>query len=123
MKTIKTNIIAAIAAATAVFTANIQADRLMDTIHPESADLFDHSTSIDASGTTGIVSLNDVTADRVWSFEYEQYVSPSDFVPMLQPDSVAQAQKMLQDNPTAAGSIKQRDVLMWDDVAHEYYLQ
>lgn len=126
MKTIKTNIIAAIAVAataSALLTANVQADWLMDTIHPESADLFDHSTSIDASGTTGIVSLNDVTADRVWSFEYEQYVSPADFIPALQPDSVAQAEKMLQDHPTAAGSTKQRDVLMWDDVAHEYYLQ
>jgi len=124
MKTIKTILAAAVATST-LLIANVQADELMDIIHPESADLFDHSTSINASGTTGIVTLNDINASAglVWSYEYEEYVSPADFIPSLQPTSVAQAQKMLQDNPTAAGSVNQRDVLKWDDVAHEFYLQ
>jgi hypothetical protein len=124
MKPIKT-ILAAVVATSTLLIANVQADELMDIIHPESADLFDHSTSINASGTTGIFHGNDIntSAGLVWSYEYEEYVSPADFIPALQPTSVAQAQKMIQDNPTAAGSVNQREVLTWDEVAHEFYLQ
>ena len=124
MKTNKTiTILAAAVVSSAMLLANVQADELMDIIHPESADLFDHSTSISAAGTTGIVSLNDVTDDHVWSYEYEEYVSPVDFQRVVQPESVAQAQQMLDDNPTAAGSKNHREVLMWDEVADEFYLQ
>ncbi len=51
----------------------------MDTIHPESADIFNLSSELNAKGQSDIVSLSDDSNTQVWSFEYEQYVSPSDF--------------------------------------------
>lgn len=71
----------------------------MDTIHPESADLFDHSNSINVTGQGEIVSLSDDNNAKVWSYEYEQYVDPSDFTH----NDHADINEYMDANPTAAG--------------------
>jgi len=102
------------------FVGLAQADELMDTIHPESADLFDHSSSFSTSSPTGIVSLNDDRGTQVWSYEYEQYVNPEDF---SAPDYAGlDVNTYVEDNPTAAGS-RNGDILRWDNTADEYQLQ
>jgi len=117
MKTLKTLFATAIIASITL-AGTAQADQLMDTIHPESADLFDHSTSINAQGQNEIISLNDNNNTQVWSYEYEQYVNPDDF----SSNTYADVNAYMEDNPTAAGS-SNRDVFQWDSTADEYQLQ
>ena len=108
MKTLKTLFASAIIASITL-AGTAQADQLMDTIHPESADLFDHSTSINASSQTGIVSLSDDSNTQVWSYEYEQYVNPAEFTS----NSYADINQYLEANPTAAGAAD-KAVFKWD---------
>lgn len=108
MKTLKTLFASAIIASVTL-AGTAQADWLMDTIHPESADLFDHSTSINASSQTGIVSLNDDNNAQVWSYEYEEYVSPDEF----SSNNYADINQYMEANPTAAGTPGE-DVFKWD---------
>ena len=118
MKNLKTlYAVAIIASVTLAGTA--QADQLMDTIHPESADLFDHSTSLTASGQNDVVSLSDDSNRQVWSYEYEQYVSPADFT---RPD-FADINAYMDANPTAAGSGSKADAIQWNEMAGEYQLR
>lgn len=116
MKTF-TTIFAAAAIATIGISGAVQADELMDIIHPESADLFDHSDGYTSSEQTGIVSLNDNSGERVWSFEYEQYVNPEDF----RKTDYADINQYMEDNPTAAGS-RSESVFKWNETAGEYQL-
>jgi hypothetical protein len=119
MKTLTTLLSSAIIASVSL-VGLAQADELMDIIHPESADLFDHSTSFTASTPTDIVSLSDNRGSRVWSFEYEQYVNPQDF---LVPDYAnLDINAYMEENPAAAGG-RSGDILRWDDTADEYQLQ
>ncbi len=121
MKIFTTFIGSAFIASVSVLGA-VQADELMDNIHPESADLFDHSKSINASGTTGIVSLNDINAkaELVWSYEFVEYVNPQDF---STPDYAnLDVNAYMEENPTAAAG-HTGEVLRWDATADEYQLQ
>ena len=117
MKTIKTLIGAAIIASVTL-AGTAQADWLMDTIHPESADLFDHKTSLISTGQNEIVSLGDDNNQKVWSYEYEQYVDPSDFTR----NDYADINEYMDANPTAAGS-RANNVFYYNELAGEYHLQ
>ncbi|MCK5647465.1 MAG: hypothetical protein KAI22_01175 [Gammaproteobacteria bacterium] len=108
MKTLKTLFATAIIASVTL-AGTAQADELMDIIHPESADLFDHSTSINASSQTGLFSLNNDGDTQVWSYEFEQYVNPDD----LNSNNYADINQYLEANPTAAGAPGE-DVFKWD---------
>ncbi len=118
MKTLTTLFASAVIASVSL-AGTVQADQLMDTIHPESADLFDHSTSISASNQNEIVNLNEGSADgsQVWSYEYEQYVNPADFA---KPD-YADINKFMEDNPTAAGR-RNDEVFKWNELDGDYHL-
>ena len=116
MNSLKT-IFATALIASVSFAGMAQADQLMDTIHPESADLFDHSTSINATTQTDIVNLNDGQGDQVWSYEYEQYVNPSDFSKA----GYADINEYMEANPTAAGG-NDSEVFKWNATAGEYQL-
>ena len=119
MKTL-TALISSAVFASISFAGLAQADELMDTIHPESADLFDHSSTYTPSDNTGIVSFNDNRGSNVWSFEYEEYVNPEEF---LAPDYAnLDINSYVEENPTAAGR-RSGDILQWDDTADEYQLQ
>lgn len=119
MKTLTTLISSAIFASVSL-AGLAQADELMDIIHPESADLFDHSSTYIDSGNTGIVSLNDDRGTLIWSFEFEQYVNPEDF---SAPDYAnLDVNSYMEENPTAAGG-HSSDILRWDETADEYQLQ
>lgn len=116
MNTLKTLFSSAFIAALSV-AGSANADQLMDIIHPESADLFDHATTISASGDNKIVSLNDTTSQEVWSYEYEQYVNPADFAKA----SYADINQYLEANPTAAGS-QREEVFKLHEPDGDYHL-
>jgi len=116
MKTLKALFATAIIASVS-FLGSAQADQLMDTIHPESADLFDHSNGVNSSSQTGIVSLSDDSNKKVWSYEYEQYVSPDEF----SGNDYADINALIEENPTAAGS-RNEDVFKYNETAGEYQL-
>ncbi len=123
MKTLKI-IIASSIIAGASLSVTAQADELMDIIHPESADLFHYDDSLKSSEPTGIINLNDANSrgDVVWSYEYEQYVKPADF---LSGDSIYSAQginRYMEANPTAAGRHAEK-VFKWDANYDGYMLQ
>ena len=116
MNLLKTFFTAAII--TSVSMAGIaNADQLMDTIHPESADLFDHSSTISASGKSEIVSLNDNSGQEVWSYEFEQYVNPDDY----SGENYADINQFMEANPTAAGD-KSEEVFKLNEMDDDYHL-
>jgi len=115
MNTLKTLTAAIVASLTML--GNASADQLMDTIHPESADLFDHSSGLDASGQNDIVSLNDNAGKEVWSYEYEQYVNPDDY----RADTFADINKYMEANPTAAGG-RSEEVFKLNEMDGDYHL-
>ena len=107
---------------TAALSASVQADELMDIIHPESADLFHFDNSIRASENTEIFSLNDDYGDQAWSYEYEQYVNKADFSPdnnVFKPQLV---NRFLESNPTASGNLSE-PTFKWDTNYDGYMLQ
>lgn len=116
MNTLKTIFAAAIVTSVSI-AGSANADQLMDTIHPESADLFDHSTMISASGKNDIVSLNDNNGNEVWSFEFEQYVNPDDYSAR----SYADINQYLEANPTAAGGTGE-EVFKLNEIDDDYHL-
>ena len=116
MKTLKTLFATAIIASVAL-AGTAQADELMDTIHPESADLFDHSSSINARGQNEIVSLSDDSNPQVWSYEYEQYVNPADFTG----NDYADINAYMEANPTAAGGTS-NEVFIENPMDGDYHL-
>ena len=123
MKTLKI-IIASSIIAGAFLTVTAQADELMDIIHPESADLFHYDDSLKSSVPTGIFNLNDENSrgDVVWSYEYEQYVNPADFVADGSIYSAQGINRYMEANPTAAGRHGE-EVFKWDANYDGYMLQ
>lgn len=118
-------IIASSIIATMTMAVSIQADELMDIIHPESADLFHFDDSIKSSESTGVFNLDqtsDSNTNMVWSYEYEEYVNKSDF---SSEDRIYNAQlvnRYMEANPTAAGK-QSEPVFKWDPTYDGYLLQ
>lgn len=121
MNTLKTIIAASIIATIATSTA-VQADELMDIIHPESADLFHYDNSLKASEREATFSLSDVNGDQVWSFEYEEYVSQSDFSSRPDINHSQFVNQYLEANPTASGKPVEA-VFKWDSTYDGFMLQ
>ena len=125
MKTLKTVITSAlfvsVAMAGMVYAAPMSENELYDTIHPESADIF-NSGDYRSSGTPGIVSAGDNhNKSSVWSVEFEEYVNPADFKQAKTADS-RDINELVRNNPTAAGK-NSRNVFVYNEVAGEYHLQ
>ena len=113
MNLLKTFIASSIIA-TITLSATAQSDELMDIIHPESADLFHYDDSLKASEPTGIFSLNDdYASDHTWSYEYEEYVDQSDFLPDNNINNAGLVNRYLESNPTASGKVNS-PVFKWD---------
>jgi len=114
MKTLTTLLVAA----TAAISINANADPLMDIIHPESADIFQLNEGVIVP--QDLVFVED-TGKQVWSFEYEEYVNPSDFNSSAK-QTIASALEELKNNPPAAGKASS-SVFVWDEIADEYQLR
>lgn len=118
MNTLKLMISSSIIAA-ATFSVTVQADELMDIIHPESADLFHFDNTLKASEQSGAFIGEDVNGGVVWSYEYEQYVKKSDHSAK---DNLREINRYMETNPTAAGKPAE-EVFKWDPVYDGYMYQ
>ena len=118
------NIIASSIIATIALAGSVQADELMDIIHPESADLFHFDDSIKSSKNTGVFNLNQKAGNNklVWSYEYEEYVNQSDFTTGNRVFNAQLVNRYMEENPTAAGEHSE-SVFKWDSSYDGYMLQ
>jgi len=124
MKILK-SIIASSIIATITIAASVQADELMDIIHPESADLFHFDDSIKSSENTGVFKLDQQSSlneNLVWSYEYEEYVSRADFTSENNIYNAQMVNRYMAENPTASGAMTE-PVFKWDPVYDGYLLQ
>lgn len=124
MKILKNLLVSSIVA-TLAFSATVQADELMDVIHPEMADVFNLDNTIHSSGSTGVFNLNDRNAsnsDLVWSYEYEEFVNESDFHSDNNLYNTQLVNRFIEENPTAAGTSR-NDIFKYDENYGGYMLQ
>ncbi len=124
MKTLNLVLTSALFASIAL-SGSVQAeqwdDALYNTIHPESADIFnvgDYQRSTDE----GVFSLNDDhNSNSVWSYEFEQYVNPDDFQ-RSELASTSDVNRYMGNNPTATGS-DTHEVFIYNETAGDFQLQ
>ncbi len=122
MKTLKL-IFASTVIAASLLSVTAQADELMDIIHPESADLFHFDRTLRPSESTPVISLSDdKNSNKVWSYEYEEYVNPADFVANNSITNMSDVNRYMDENPSAAGKTSS-DVFKWDATYDGYLLQ
>ena len=121
MKTFKTLLTSALFASVAI-TGAAQADNsLSNLIYEESSNIF-ADVSYKRSAEDSIRSYGDnYNQNSVWSFEYEQYVNPTDFK-QAEISSIADINQYMGSNPTAAGA-NGNGVFIYNETAGEYHLQ
>ena len=121
MKTLKTLLSSAILASV-VITGTAQADNsLSSLIYEESSNIF-ADVSYERGTEDSIRSYgDDHNQNSVWSFEYEQYVNPTDFK-QAEISSIEDINQYMGSNPTAAGA-NGNGVFIYNETAGEYHLQ
>ncbi|MCK5647800.1 MAG: hypothetical protein KAI22_02885 [Gammaproteobacteria bacterium] len=121
MKTLKTLLTSALFASVAV-TGIAQADSsLSSLIYEESANIY-ADVSYKQSTAASIRSYgDDHNQNSVWSYEYEQYVNPTDFS-QAEIASVGGINQYMGSNPAAAGQ-SSGNIFFYNETAGEYHLQ
>jgi len=118
----KTLLISALLASVA-FNGTVQADNsLSNLIYEESSNIFAEVTFTKSTDDSIRSFGDDHNKNSVWSFEYEEYVNPSDF----KQASLANLQDVnhyMGINPTAAGKMKGHETFIYNELAGEYHLQ
>ncbi|MCP3849549.1 MAG: hypothetical protein GY694_04830 [Gammaproteobacteria bacterium] len=109
--------------ASVTLAATAQADdALSNLIYEESSNIYSE-ISLKASEQIGVLSFGDnANKNSVWSSEFEEYVNSADYksTDIVSIDDVNQ---LMENNPTAAGRAKGREVFVYNTTAGEYHLQ
>jgi len=127
MKTITTSLIKSVVTATLFASVTLAAtaqadDALSGLIYEESSNIYSEST-LKPSEQIGVLSFGDnANKNSVWSTEFEEYVNPSDYK-STDMASINDVNQLLENNPTAAGRAKGREVFVYNTTVGEYHLQ
>ncbi|GEM_PF-5740651 len=105
------------------FTASAQADNSLDSlIYEESANIYSEVT-YQSSMPEGILSFGDnANENALWSTEYEQYVSSTDFQ-QTAIASISDVNQYMDNKPSASGVSNTGNTFIYNDTAGEYHLQ
>ncbi|MCP3852220.1 MAG: hypothetical protein GY694_18575 [Gammaproteobacteria bacterium] len=109
--------------ASITFTGTAQADNpLSNLIYEESSNIFAETTYTKSTEGTILSLGDDHNPNSVWSFEYEEYVDPTNYKPASLA-SIQDVNHYMGSNPTAAGKMKGRETFIYNEQAGEYHLQ
>ncbi len=123
MKTLKILLTATLLVSAAAVQADaISESPLSNLIYVDSSVVYS-TNSQQSSSPQGILSYgDDHNKNSVWSTEFEQYVNPSSF----EQDQIADidsVNRLMNEQPTAAGSMTSDGVFIYNQLAGEYQLQ
>lgn len=129
MKTLKT-LLTTTLFVSAAMSASVQAydaegvsgSPLSSLIYEDTSIIYNTDTQR-SSSPTGILSYgDDHNKNSVWSTEFEQYVNPADFE-LDQIVDINSVNRMMNEQPTAAGSMTSDGIFFYNELAGEYHLQ
>ncbi len=129
MKTLKTLLTATVFVSAAI-SANVQAydaeavsESPLSSLIYEDTSIIYSTTTQQSSSPQGILSYGDNHNNNiVWSTEFEQYVNPADFE-LDQIVDVNSVNRLMNEQPTAAGSMTSDGIFIFNELAGEYQLQ
>lgn len=129
MKTLKTLLTAtvfvsaAISASVQAYDAEAVSESSLSSLIYEDISIIYGTDTQHSSSPQGILSYGDNhNKNSVWSTEFEQYVNPADFE-LDQIVDINSVNRMMNEQPTAAGSMTSDGIFFYNELAGEYHLQ